>query len=83
MPLHLVDRSQPDAWKYWTLDNLVTRCPGCHQEKTNKEAGSRAKIKRLNGTVKKKRRGPKIPQRANPWPKGRKLRGRNSFRRAP
>ncbi len=79
-PLWLVDRDEPDAWKKWTLDNLVTRCLSCHQEKTSKESGQRAKVKRLNGTVKKKRRGPKIPQRVNPWPpKGsRKLGGKRA-----
>lgn len=67
-PLWLVDREEPGAWKYWTLENLVTRCPSCHQEKTSKEAGQRAKVKRLNGTTPKRRKGQKIPQRANPWP---------------
>jgi len=76
-PLWLVDRDEPDAWKHWTLENLRTRCPSCHQAKSDKEASQRAKVKRLNGTVKKKRKGPKIAQRANPWPKGsRKIRGR-------
>lgn len=79
-PLWLVDRDKPDAWKYWSLDNLVTRCPSCHQEKTNTEAGRRAWTKRMNGETKKKRKGPKIQQRANPWPpKGsRKLGGKRA-----
>ena len=79
-PLWLVDREEPEAWRYWALENLVTRCPRCHQDKTIIEAGQRAKVKRLNGTVKKKRRGPKIPQRVNPWPpKGsRKLGGKRA-----
>lgn len=72
MPLHLVDRSQPDAWKYWTLENLRTRCPECHKAKTAQEAKDRGKVRRLRGDNKAKRKR-KIPQRANPWPKGRKL----------
>lgn len=54
MPLHLVDRADPEAWKQWTLENLRTRCPACHQEKTTKEAKVRAKIRRINGENKPK-----------------------------
>jgi len=67
MPLHLIDRDKPDAWREWTLPNLRTRCPSCHAEKTIKEAKARGKVRRLNGTTKKKP-GAKIAQRANPWP---------------
>ncbi len=82
MPLHLVDRSKPDAWKYWTLENLRTRCPECHKAKTAQEAKDRGKVRRLNGQTKRKPKQ-KIAQRANPWPaKGaRKLQGRK-FRKA-
>ena len=77
MPLHLVDRKKPEAWLEWTLPNLRTRCPSCHAEKTADEARMRGKVRRLNGTT-KKRPGRKIAQRANPWPpKGsQKLRSR-------
>ena len=71
MPLHLVDRSKPDAWKYWTLENLRTRCPDCHKAKTAQEAKDRGKVRRLNGETKRKPKR-KIPQRANPWPKGKR-----------
>ena len=54
MPLHLVDRSDPEAWKQWTLENLRTRCPACHEEKTTKEAKVRAKIRRITGANKPK-----------------------------
>lgn len=67
MPLHLIDRDKPDAWREWTLPNLRTRCPVCHEKKTVYEAKQRGKVRRLNGTTKKKP-GKKIPQRANPWP---------------
>ena len=82
MPLHLVDRSKPDAWKYWTLENLRTRCPECHKAKTAQEAKDRGKVRRLNGQTKRKPKQ-KIAQPANPWPaKGaRKLQGRK-FRKA-
>ncbi len=80
--LHTVDRDDPDAWKYWTLENLRTRCPECHKAKTAQEAKDRGKVRRLNGQTKRKPKQ-KIPQRANPWPaKGaRKLQGRK-FRKA-
>lgn len=74
MPLHLVDRDSPEAWREWTLPNLRTRCPSCHEAKTVHEAKMRGKIRRLNGTTKKNPKA-KIPQRANPWPK----RGARSF----
>ena len=72
MPLHLVDREKPEAWREWTLPNLRTRCPSCHAEKTAEEARMRGKVRRLNGTTKKKP-GRNIAQRANPWPKGRSM----------
>ena len=80
MPLHLIDRDKPDAWREWTLTNLRTRCPVCHEKKTAYEAKMRGKVRRLNGTTKKKP-GKKIAQRANPWPKGRKLQGRGFSKR--
>jgi len=54
MPLHLVDRTDPEAWKQWTLENLRTRCMACHEEKTTKEAKVRAKIRRIRGENKPK-----------------------------
>ena len=77
MPLHLIDRDKPDAWREWTLPNLRTRCPSCHAEKTAAEAKARGKVRRLNGTTKKKPSRP-IPQRQNAWPApgSRKLRSR-------
>lgn len=68
MPLHLVDRSDPEAWKNWTLENLRTRCTACHEEKTTKEAKGRAKIRRITGANKLKPKR-KIPSR--PFPKKR------------
>lgn len=64
-PLWLVDREAPDARRYWGLDNLALRCVDCHKAKTAREAGERAKIKRLTGG--RKRRGPAI--RSRPFPK--------------
>ena len=80
MPLHLIDRDKPDAWREWTLPNLRTRCPVCHEKKTSYEAKQRGKVRRLNGTTKKKP-SRKIAQRANPWPKGRQLQGRGFSKR--
>jgi len=74
MPLHLIDRDKPDAWREWTLPNLRTRCPACHGEKTTKEAKARGKVRRIGKKVQfggandTKRPKSKIPQRANPWP---------------
>jgi 5-methylcytosine-specific restriction endonuclease McrA len=50
-PLWLVDRTKPreEIIKYWSIDNLVTRCIACHQRKTAEEAAQRAKGKRLRG----------------------------------
>lgn len=62
MPLHLVDRADPGAWKQWTLENLRTRCHECHEEKTTKEAKGRAKIRRITGANKTKPKR-KIPSR--------------------
>jgi 5-methylcytosine-specific restriction endonuclease McrA len=45
VPLWSVDRSAPDAIKYWELGNLVTRCEGCHKVKTASEAAERAAIR--------------------------------------
>lgn len=47
VPLWAVNRDEPDAFKYWTLDNLQTLCDPCHKKKTKKEAADRAKMKRL------------------------------------
>lgn len=47
VPLHLVDRDAPHALKYWLLGNLQTLCTSCHGEKTAREAGVRAKVKRI------------------------------------
>lgn len=77
MPIHLIDRSDPNAWRQWTLDNLFTRCTGlvsCHQEKSTKEAKVRAKIRRITGANK-----PKIK---HSWPKGRKIPSRPMRKRA-
>ena len=46
-PLWLVDRSQPGAWRYWTLDNLQTLCKEHHDAKSKREARDRAHIRRL------------------------------------
>jgi len=46
-PLHLVDRSDPFAMRFWMMANLVTLCCDCHKEKSAKEAAARAKIVRL------------------------------------
>ena len=35
-----------DRMKYWGLDNLYTACLNCHKEKTKREAGERALMKR-------------------------------------
>ncbi len=69
---HVIDR--------WTSadDSLENRRPahrlGCHPAKTKADAKVRGKIKRIiareDGT---RRPRQAIPQRANPWPKGRKL----------
>ncbi len=46
-PLELVDRTRPDALKYWQLDNLRTACLPCHKRKTAREAQARAKERRI------------------------------------
>lgn len=47
-PLWLVDREKPDAWKFWTIDNLRWACKAqCHKQKSRGEAARRAKMKRL------------------------------------
>lgn len=63
LPLWLVDRKAPDAWKYWTIDNAQTLCESCHQSKTTQEHRARAKIDRLTGKTKNTRRGRAIPSR--------------------
>jgi len=50
-PLWLVDPIDPERWRYWLLDNLQTLCASCHQAKTNSEAASRAKIRRIVSKV--------------------------------
>ena len=47
IPLWLVDRDASDALKFWLMGNLKTACHRCHSEKTAREAGQRAKIKRI------------------------------------
>ena len=42
-PLHRVDRSAPDALRYWSLANLQTLCLRCDELKTTAEARVRAK----------------------------------------
>lgn len=41
-PLHRVDRTAPDALRYWSLDNLQTLCLRCDEQKTTAEARRRA-----------------------------------------
>ena len=45
-PLWLVDRSSPEAWRCWALENLQTLCAEHHTEKSRSEARARAYIKR-------------------------------------
>lgn len=69
---HVIDR--------WTSgdDSLENRRPAhrdtCHRAKTAGDAKVRGKIKRIIAREDGTRRPRKpIPQRANPWPKGRKI----------
>jgi 5-methylcytosine-specific restriction protein A len=69
---HVIDR--------WTSgdDSLANRRPAhrdtCHKAKTAADAAPRAKIKRIIAREDGARRPRKpIPQRADPWPKGRKI----------
>lgn len=41
-PLHRVDRTAPDALRYWSLDNLQTLCLRCDEIKTTAENRLRA-----------------------------------------
>lgn len=47
LPLWLVDRTAPDALRYWLLPNMKTACRACHQDKTAREASARAKVNRI------------------------------------
>jgi 5-methylcytosine-specific restriction enzyme A len=46
IPLWSVDRSAPDAFRFWTMANLQTLCLPCHAAKTAREAADRAAIRR-------------------------------------
>lgn len=46
-PLWLVDRTQPEAYRYWMPGNLQTLCLEHHKEKSRRDARDRAHIKRL------------------------------------
>ncbi len=37
-PLHKVDRTAPDARRYWTTENYQTLCAKCHKQKSAGEA---------------------------------------------
>lgn len=47
--LWMVDRDDPDAWKFWLIANLQLLCERCHKAKSAREAKMRAKEKRLRG----------------------------------
>lgn len=69
-PLWLVDREDPDALRYWGLDNLQTLCGPCHEAKSAEETKRRAKVNRIQ----KKARGETKPKRkipSRPFPKRR------------
>jgi 5-methylcytosine-specific restriction protein A len=51
VPLWSVDRSAPDAFRYWTLDNLQTLCAPCHKAKSKSEAAARARGRAANAAV--------------------------------
>jgi hypothetical protein len=54
--------------------NLEGLCPAHHAAKTKSEASLRAKAKRRQARAEGTRRERRpIPQRADPWPKGRRL----------
>lgn len=63
LPLADVDRTAPDAWKYWQPENwqLLCRDP-CHKTKSAREAKQRAKEKRLRGETRNGAKR-KIPSR--------------------
>ena len=47
VPLHLVRRHLPEAFKYWTLDNAQLLCTPCHKAKSGGENKRRSKADRL------------------------------------
>lgn len=51
VPLWSVDRTDPEAFRYWQLDNLQTLCQVCSDAKTAEEAGMRAKELRIRNKV--------------------------------
>lgn len=60
--------------RFFGPENLRLRCAPCHAAKTKREAADRASVKRIEarrGGTRRPRQ--KIAQRANPWPKGRKI----------
>jgi hypothetical protein len=56
VPLWSVDRDAPDAFRFWTTENLATRCEVCHKAKTAREAAERAKTKRIHQKLGKRQR---------------------------
>lgn len=46
VPLWSVDKTKPDAIRFWLWDNLRARCIPCHRAKTAREAVVRAKERR-------------------------------------
>jgi hypothetical protein len=66
VPLWSVDRDDPDAFRFWTLENAQTLCDEHHAIKTAREAKQRAKeirVARKMGT----RRGEAKPSRRVPF----------------
>ncbi len=57
------------------IDNLEGLCALHHLAKTAADLTAIARAKRLAGETCTKR-GPPIPQRVDPWPKGRKMQSR-------
>ena len=47
VPLWSVDPDEPDAIRYWLIDNLQTLCRPCHKAKTARESAERAKIRQM------------------------------------
>lgn len=67
------------VWQHATggpdvADNLRPLCSACHAKKTKADAHARGKIRRLNGTTPKRRKG-------KAFPPGRPLQSRNTLRR--
>lgn len=66
-PLHAVRGEYPAILRFWSLENLETRCRACHRIKSASEAKARAKIvrirKRLDGTRRPRRKVPSRPLR--------------------